>query len=268
MGKVVLGGTTLNTDPGVVSLLTEGAMDMRLRSYLRCLAMHQEGFTAEQGVYLEQLWGYLTTNPTAEEYQSYVEKNPFPASPNRRDIGSGAPPPTQVTSPETRGLAVATLPLPTGAVLRAVVTRFNLSSDGRRVTANLLVENRGSESLSLALAHNAESGVFSGPMIALSDDLAGNWYPGRASGIHVVPCCYRSTSDINATVFSTIAPGANRAMTLTFTADNDGLGTSRPYNTPGARPQRPREFSMSLGGFFLSSGRIEVLQLELISIAP
>lgn len=77
-GKVVVGDIKIKTDPQVVTLASKAATDDQILSYLRCLARNRDGFTNAQIAYLEQMNGFLRTNPSPEQFLEWQGKNPFP----------------------------------------------------------------------------------------------------------------------------------------------------------------------------------------------
>lgn len=79
-GKIVTGDINLKTNPEVISLASKAVTDSRISSYLRCLAIHRDGYTKEQAAYLEELTSFMRTGPTAEEFIKWKSENPFPGT--------------------------------------------------------------------------------------------------------------------------------------------------------------------------------------------
>ncbi|MCK6559175.1 hypothetical protein HUU39_18575 [candidate division KSB1 bacterium] len=80
--KVVTGEVILKTDPRVISLASKAMTDERIRSYLRCLAIHRDKYTPEQATYLEQMYLFMNTQPppTPVQFKEWQNSNPFPTS--------------------------------------------------------------------------------------------------------------------------------------------------------------------------------------------
>lgn len=79
-GKIVTGDINLKTNPEVISLASKAVTDSRITSYLRCLAIHRDGYTQEQAAYLEELTSFMRTGPTAEEFIKWKSEYPFPGT--------------------------------------------------------------------------------------------------------------------------------------------------------------------------------------------
>ena len=77
-GKVVTGDLSVTTNPEVVSLASQAASDERMRTYLRCLAIKEQGYTQEQAAFLDLQAAFLATNPTPEQLMQWQQENPFP----------------------------------------------------------------------------------------------------------------------------------------------------------------------------------------------
>lgn len=86
--KVVKGEIQIKTKPEVIALLSKAAIDDDLKSYLRCLTIKRDNFTNEQAVYLEAMYLYSRTNPSAQQWQEWQNKNPFPSQRGERQLSN------------------------------------------------------------------------------------------------------------------------------------------------------------------------------------
>lgn len=78
--NLALGRIDVRTDPGVIDLAGKVSRDATVRDYLRCLAIHRDSFTPEQGAYLERFNAFVgaTPSPTPEQFIVWQQQNPFP----------------------------------------------------------------------------------------------------------------------------------------------------------------------------------------------
>ncbi len=76
-GKVITGEINIKTNPQVIALASKAVTDDRIRSYLRCLAIHRDGYTPEQAAYFDTLSAFVRTSPTADQFLQWQKKNPF-----------------------------------------------------------------------------------------------------------------------------------------------------------------------------------------------
>lgn len=83
---IVTGDIKVQTRPEVISLASKAVTDEQIRLYLRCLAIKRDGFTQEQAVYLEQMYAFLQTSPTAEQFIAWQKDNPFPLKDTPRPL--------------------------------------------------------------------------------------------------------------------------------------------------------------------------------------
>jgi hypothetical protein len=70
-GKVITGELKLSAQPEVISLISAVAQEEDLRAYHRCLAIRRDHFSLEQATYLEQMYLFVRTHPTAEQFQKW-----------------------------------------------------------------------------------------------------------------------------------------------------------------------------------------------------
>ncbi|MBC6948534.1 hypothetical protein DWB58_11440 [candidate division KSB1 bacterium] len=80
LSKLASGELNVKTNPQVISFASKAATDDRIRSYLRCLAIRRDKYTPEQAAYLERMYLFIGTQPTADQFIQWQKGNPFPAS--------------------------------------------------------------------------------------------------------------------------------------------------------------------------------------------
>lgn len=84
-GQIVTGDLNVKTNPEVISLAGKAITDSRISSYLRCLAMHRDGYSKEQAAYFDDLTAFISTQPSAEAFITWKKENPFPGVKPRLD---------------------------------------------------------------------------------------------------------------------------------------------------------------------------------------
>ncbi|MCH8010939.1 MAG: hypothetical protein IIA61_03165 [Candidatus Marinimicrobia bacterium] len=77
-GKIVTGEIKVQTKPEVLDLASKAVHEVRIRDYLRCLAIKRDGYNLEQAAYLELFNAFMATNPSATEFIEWQQNNPFP----------------------------------------------------------------------------------------------------------------------------------------------------------------------------------------------
>ena len=76
----VTGGVDLGVMPEVISLASQAAIDTRITSYMRCLAIKRDGYSQEQAAYFDHHTAFMATKPTTELYLEWMQTNPFPGN--------------------------------------------------------------------------------------------------------------------------------------------------------------------------------------------
>ncbi|MEW5802489.1 MAG: hypothetical protein AB1847_10360 [bacterium] len=77
--EVAISGIDMKTITKVTSLASQIANDAQAKDYLRCLAIHRDGYTRKQAVYIvDDFMAFMKTEPTAKEFLVWKKDNPFP----------------------------------------------------------------------------------------------------------------------------------------------------------------------------------------------
>jgi len=83
-GKIVTGDINIKSNPGIISAASKAVTDVRITTYLRCLALRRDDYTKEQAAYFEQLYAFMRTSPSSEDFLKWQEKNRFPSTANQK----------------------------------------------------------------------------------------------------------------------------------------------------------------------------------------
>lgn len=153
--------------------------------------------------------------------------------------------------------------------LKVTLSRFTLTNGNRHASLTVFLENTTQGPLPLALDNNGQLGTFAGAKVRLSDDRGTTWYTEKTMGLQVAPCCYSSLGQVGEELFTTLAAGQRVSVSLDFNDDNNGVGTYRPYNSPGSYPPPgPKQFEFSAGALYLSATGARRIGINLSGIRP
>jgi hypothetical protein len=271
IGKVDVAGTKVALSPDVIPLVSQAALDEQASRYLDCRV--RKGYPADEAQWYVQLDAFTKTRPTPDQLSAWQKEHPSPAELKRRQLEEQlrTAPDTRLsapTSPDTRD-AIGTSgasPSPTERI-RTTVERFSVGLDKRTASLVILVENLTHEAVGLILENNDEIGVFAGPRVSLLDDRAVKWFAHDVTGLQVMPCCRRSLGEIRPEDYTVLGPAGRTRIAMTFSDDNNGMGTVRAYNAPGSAPPRqPTLFSFSADAVYRGASGPERFSIQLPSI--
>jgi hypothetical protein len=77
--NLVIGTIDIKTHPEVVTIASQASLDGQISEYIRCLALRRDGYSPEQALYLQDMFNFMATKPTADQYLQWKRENKFPS---------------------------------------------------------------------------------------------------------------------------------------------------------------------------------------------